>query len=236
MGARSVIADRDGARFPATEPREVGGIVGPGGLVHIISGGRIVAFGSWVAVGLCLALAGCTGSGPSPEESPTVASPSASSPRLPDFDGDGAADLVAGIGEAQGRVTVRYATGRTQDVRRADLDGAASATFARAILARDLDGDGFTDLVVSDPGSEAEAAVFLVPGSPTGLDLASAHSLAAPAGLASFGTALAVVDSPATLLAVGAPGQGAGSYGPPAAPWRPGGSTMPGSRSVTRWW
>ncbi len=89
----------------------MGGIVGPGGLVHIISGGRIVAFGSWVALDCALRWPGARAPDRHRRSHRQWPRRPARHARLPDFDGDGAADLVAGIGEAQGRVTVRYATG-----------------------------------------------------------------------------------------------------------------------------
>lgn len=172
-------------------------------------------------IGLTLVVAGCTGTGdPEPGEPSTPAA--STSTATPDFDGDGAADLVAGIGEAVGRVTVRYAGGRTQDLRPADVHAADSPGFGRAILARDLDGDGFTDLVIGDPGQVDAPGVFLVPGSAAGLDPTKAHSVTAPSGLVGFGGALAVVESPSTVLVVGAPGDGqplpAGPAPSPTAP------------------
>ena len=126
--------------------------------MHGATWGSVVA-----ALGLAL-LAGCTSD--SPEPSPAPRTTDATSKAAPDFDGDGRADLVVGIGEAPSRVTVQYGSGATQDIRRADLDDVESATFGRSLLARDLDGDSHTDLVVSDPTPGGTAAHRL-PGTQT---------------------------------------------------------------------
>ena len=153
-----------------------------------------------VAAAAVLMTAGCSGI-PSGEATPT--------PRptmtLPDFDGDGSADTVAGLGESQGRVVVQYGVARDQQIRRSALDGEESASFGASILAHDLNDDGLTDLVVGDPGPDADPTVWLIPGSKDGLDLAAATTVAAPSGVGGFGSALAVVAGAIPRLAVGAP-------------------------------
>lgn len=168
-----------------------------------------------VAVAAVLTAAGCSGI-PSGEATPT--------PRptmtLPDFDGDGYADTVAGVGEIQGRVVVQYGVARDQQISRSALDGRKSATFGSAILARDLDGDTFTDLIVGDPGHDSDPAVWLIPGGKDGLALADAEKLAAPSGVGGFGSSLAVVTEPATWLAIGAPHDTKGAPGGTVVLWQ----------------
>ncbi len=178
-----------------------------------------------LTLGLVLLTAGCSGSPPDSDQPSGSAAPVAAV--APDFDADGIADVVAGVGESPARATVVYGSGRTQDLRRADLDGIDSASFAAALLARDLDGDGHTDLVIGDPGPAVAAAVFVVPGSSSGLDPTRARTLPAPAGVAAFGAALAVADAPQRTLAVGAPGDADGAVGGAVALWSLGADGSP---------
>ena len=173
-------------------------------------------------VSVSLLLAGCTGSTPDVDDSASARSSAATA--TPDFDVDGRADLVVGIGEATGRVSITYADGRTQDIEPADVRASDSPAFGRALLARDLNGDGVTDLVIGDIGQTDAPAVFLVPGSPSGLDPAKAHGLSAPAGVTGFGAALALAESPVRMLAVGAPGD--------SGPASPGNSASPSAESA----
>ena len=191
----------------------------------------VVRLPAVLVTGLCVLVAGCTGSSPEPgESSPPAASPGTASP---DFDGDGAADLVAGIGEATGRVTIKYASGRTQDLRPADVQAPDSAGFGRAILARDLDGDGITDLVVGDPGqASGSPAVFLVPGSSGGLDPAKAHGVSGPSGLVRGWVADPATGGPAQLQ-VGH--EGTGSSAPTSRPlWSCRNARSPSSANAGR--
>jgi hypothetical protein len=138
--------------------------------------------------------------------------PSASTPASaasPDFDGDGRADLVVGDGGRLGQVRVRYGTGTELAFGSRAINGKDLVTFGDAVLARDLDADGYTDLVVAVPGDNP--AVVEIFGGPAGLDLKATTRLDAPEGALGFGSALALVQSPTPLLVVGAPGTTGGA-------------------------
>ncbi len=163
------------------------------------------SFGRAIAVASAVALiSGCAAVAPSASASlPGTPSPTASA-ASPDFDGDGRADLVVGVGATTPRVSVVYGSGRSQDFTRADVDGASSYGFGRALLARDLNTDGYTDLVVSDADESfgQPPGLFFVFGSASGLQPGKATRVAAT-GLAGGG-ALALVTAPTLVLAAGA--------------------------------
>lgn len=127
-----------------------------------------------IAVAITVLVSGCVPSvAPSPAapvRTPSTASSAPARSAAPDFDGDGQADLVVGLGTSIGRVRLHYGDGHTQDLTRADLDGSASAGFGQGLLARDLNVDGYTDLVIGDPdlASERGPAIFLLDGGPDG--------------------------------------------------------------------
>ncbi len=180
------------------------------------------------ALGLAL-LVGCSSGTPEPDPSTTGPSGSTdTTASTPDFDGDGSADLVVGIGEAPSRVTVQYGSGTTLDLRRTDLDGIASNTFGRALHARDLDRDGITDLIITDPTPGGAGLLFVLLGSAEGLDPSSVRTVTAPSGVASFGASVALVESPSLVLAVGAPGDtGADRPGGSVVTWTLGDDGLP---------
>lgn len=164
---------------------------------------------------LALAMVGCSPAPPAPPTVPPTQAPTSSAPGTtaptdttgpvaPDFDGDEGADLVVGIGDNPGQVSVRYANGRALDFGRKDLDSANadSIDFGQALLAADLNGDGFTDLVVSDPNTDLGLTLFWIYGSPTGLDLAG-RVVTATAATPGAGRTLALVTQPSLILAVG---------------------------------
>lgn len=93
-------------------------------------------------------------------------------PVAPDFDGDGLADVVFGVGDTVSQVVIHYGNGRIQHFDRDAANGPRitdlenTRGFGAGVLARDLNLDGVTDLVVvdetvADPG----AALYLIPGS-----------------------------------------------------------------------
>lgn len=164
------------------------------------------SFGRAIAVASAVALiSGCAAVAPSPSASLPGAPSHATGAASPDFDGDGRADLVVGVGATTPRVSVVYGSGRRQDFTRTDVDGASSYGFGRALLARDLNTDGYTDLVVSDADESfgQQPGLFFVFGSASGLQPGRATRVAA-AGLAGGGGALALVTAPTLVLAAGA--------------------------------
>ncbi len=134
--------------------------------------------------------------------SPATGAPASSA--SPDFDGDGLPDLVVGDGGRLGQVRVRYGTGADLTFGSRAITGEDHAAFGDPLLARDLNMDGYTDLVVG--AATPDRSVFQVFGGPAGLDPKGAVELEAPEGLLGFGSALALVESPTPILVVGAPG------------------------------
>lgn len=148
-----------------------------------------------------------------PEAQPAVAgAPQAPVPvtgATPDFDGDGLPDIVyATNGDVvEGVVRIVYGTGREQAIQR-DLDEEVPTSFGRAILARDLNADGYCDLAVTD--SRKQGSLILIFGSTAGLEESAERAFAAPAGVrefagaSEFGGSLALLTAPTPLLVVGA--------------------------------
>jgi len=162
-----------------------------------------------VVLAALVALTACTqpGSTPAPSPAPSVLptpSTPVPSPRVagPDFDGDGGADLVVGIGESPGRVSVRYANGTKLDFGRQEVDPTeeVAVDFGQVLLARDLDRDGFDDLVVSDPG--LDPSLYWIYGTATGLDLTS-RVVTRLGDLPGAGHSLALVATPKPVVVVG---------------------------------
>lgn len=122
-----------------------------------------------------------------------------------DVDGDGFAELLVGAPEqglgGRSFVFAGSASGLdagwsvTIDLPTPD----ASAWFGGRIASgRDLNGDGLADALVSAPYLDRSAAdqgsVFVFLGSPTGLDVAGATSLAGPSAARDFGIGVSLVD------------------------------------------
>ncbi|MFZ0529778.1 MAG: hypothetical protein WAL91_04480 [Propionicimonas sp.] len=157
---------------------------------------------------------GCSGVGsPSataPASSPPVVPAQAAGTAFPDFDGDARADLVHGVGSTRGEVVVAYGSGTTTSFSRTDAGGIDPSPdntmgFGQGLLARDLNADRFTDLVVVDQAQGgAGSAIYLVFGSASGLQTSAARRYGVPGGLFGFRGTPALVEEPGRLLAVGA--------------------------------
>jgi hypothetical protein len=115
-----------------------------------------------------------------------------------DPDGDGFADTVVGApgGAGAAHVYAGSATGlaTTPSLGLAAPDLKGTAFGAAIASAGDVDGDGYGDVVVGQPGYPAaggEGRAFVYSGSPTGLGAAPALTIAAPPGMGgSFGATL----------------------------------------------
>jgi tRNA A-37 threonylcarbamoyl transferase component Bud32 len=111
-----------------------------------------------------------------------------------DFDGDGAADLAIGA-PGRNRVSVLYGTGRgLSGERRTQLHG--SSDYGYGVVAHDLDGDGYDDLLVAAPGREQQQGrVELLRGGRGGVRNGHAQVLERPSSAAvGFGTRMRLGD------------------------------------------
>lgn len=136
---------------------------------------------------------------------PAQAAPAAAA--SPDYDRDGHADLAAVLIGADEAATIRvwYGSGDVQEITHTQLGIAAQGIgwgIGYTLLARDLDGDGYTDLVATST-SESGARVHLIRGTGSGLRPADAVSFPVSSTARSHTTALALVESPVRRLAVG---------------------------------
>lgn len=134
---------------------------------------------------------------------PTVAH--AAGTGINDFDGDGKVDVVTGsaplVEETIGDVNVTYGNGRVASFTAEDLGYSRrdwegeriEDRFGIALLAANLNGDAYADLVVRDSG-----AIYLVYGSPGGLAAGGSQELEA----ADEGP-IAVIPRPTPLLVAG---------------------------------
>ena len=98
---------------------------------------------------------------------------------------------------------MQYANGRNVDAKSSEVGNQdASSSFGRALLARDLNGDGFTDLVVSNARDNGTLSLSWIYGSTSGLDLAGAVVTTTDA-YPGIGASLALVTAPKPMLVVG---------------------------------
>ncbi len=119
-----------------------------------------------------------------------------------DVNGDGYSDIIVGMPDYDngadtdaGRVMVFHgsATGLFGSAAWAMTGGLANARFGHSVsTAGDVNGDGYSDVIIGAPGYSGQGAVFVYHGSATGLQLSIAWSaLGGEAGCA-FGTSVAL--------------------------------------------
>lgn len=146
-------------------------------------------------------------SAPAPASAPQPAAKGAS----PDYDGDGEADIAA-VTYVDDRdpgvygIKVRYGSGKTQVIRPSDLGFTGDQVVVEYLLsgpmlARDLNGDGYTDLVfAASQVSVKSSSLIVLYGSPSGLNLSSRVVTALPVPASAWTGELALIDSPKRRL------------------------------------
>lgn len=134
--------------------------------------------------------------------------PAAAAPKegLVDFDGDGLVDVAAG---AYTRVDVAYGSGHSSWIEWSSISKSEVTNLGHSMAAHDLNGDGYTDLVVSAPNysmNKKGGAVFILYGSENGLRTDNVRRLASGATYGdSLGWTVAVMVGRPTLIVAGAP-------------------------------
>ena len=124
----------------------------------------------------------------------------------PDFDGDGLIDIaVTYLGPWEDdRIRVYYGSGTTASIsaQRTILD--ESGYLGQALLARDFDADGRTDLAFTGRGLESGTSMCILFGSATGLPLSSLSCSKVPGVSGDLApSAMALVETPTPRLVVG---------------------------------
>lgn len=109
------------------------------------------------------------------------APPSAAAPKPSvDFDGDGLIDVASG---AYDRIDVAYGTGTSVWIGWRSFSATEVGSLGQSMAAHDLNGDGYTDLVVGSPnhtvGGKTPGAVFILYGSERGLRTDNVRRLSA---------------------------------------------------------
>ncbi len=130
----------------------------------------------------------------------------------PDFDGDGKADIASIMPTSSEIPFVRvwYGSGTTKDISSTEL-GVGEYGIGNVLLARDLNSDGFTDLIVATQTATGPG-VQVVPGSATGLQPAARYGLDGLNKASTYVSSLALVESPVRRLAVGITITGGGKF------------------------
>lgn len=136
-----------------------------------------------------------------------------------DVNGDGYSDLVVGIPEYDngvitdaGRVLVYLgsSTGISGAAAWSAIGAMANARFGHSVsTAGDVNGDGYSDIIIGAPGHASQGAVFIYHGSAMGLQLAAAWSALGGEAASGFGSCVALAgdvnaDNVSDIL-VGAP-------------------------------
>ncbi|MGC3953968.1 MAG: VCBS repeat-containing protein [Propionicimonas sp.] len=138
-----------------------------------------------------------------------AAKPKPATKASPDYDRDGKADLAVAVGDSDGTenmaIRIYYGSGRVVDITRHDLK-VDDYGLGGPLLADDLDGDGYTDLVTASSGRTG-AKVHLIPGSATGLQVPATFSFTVSTKANSDVSSLALVTSPVRRLAVAVDGR-----------------------------
>lgn len=162
-----------------------------------------------IACIVALSASACTSHVPSSAPAPLAAPPVVKG-ASPDFDGDGKADLAAGVyADDQYVLTIWYGSGVTTTIKSPDVGGPVltdpEVGLRGPLAAADFDGDGYDDLAFQNRPSGESAFLIQVFGSPTGLDVSKRHSveLTHPSGTSIVVRAMAMVANPTPRLAVG---------------------------------
>lgn len=137
------------------------------------------------------------------------APPSAAAPKPSvDFDGDGLIDVASG---AYDRIDVAYGTGASVWIGWRSFSATEVGSLGQSMAAHDLNGDGYTDLVVGSPnhtvGGKTPGAVFVLYGSERGLRTDNVRRLSASTSYSdALGWSVAVMVGSPTLIVASAPG------------------------------
>lgn len=124
----------------------------------------------------------------------------------PDFDQDGKADLAVSLYDDEAEtytVRVWYGSGEISDIQPSDVGAPGIDDLNGPLLARDLNDDGFTDLVFTAGVYENGAKVAIALGSEAGLLLEDLPTYSVSTSPSAAPASLALVEDPSPRLAVG---------------------------------
>lgn len=139
----------------------------------------------------------------------TVSTPVEAAPKegLVDFDGDGLVDVASG---AYDRIDVAYGKGSGAWIDWRSISSTEVGSLGQSMAAHDLNGDGYTDLVVGSPNhtlsGKKAGAIFILYGSAQGLRIDDVRRLGTGASYTdALGWSVAVMVGEPTLIVAGAP-------------------------------